>query len=399
MNKIKLLYLTLLGLLFGIAACDKMNDVQKEFLDRGETIYVGKIDSLKTFGGNGRIKITGLMYYAYTADKCIVRWEADSLIVPVEGYSVNDTIEIIVDNIDEGTYQFTVQTYDIAGNSSLKEYCSGTVYGSQYLLAASPKLISVMTPEPSGMTLTWNQSEEAESVELVYETDGGDITMQLPGNVAQTVITDWKLGGTVKTRTAVIPEPGAIDTMYTDWITQYFPAFVEYELPKGAIKPLRLANDATTGHGGDVNGVFDGTFSSQFHSGDGVGVAQHLTFDLGVLTNLTRLEMWGRQDNYHNWNPKKIQFWGIEDMTGAEIELPSMDSGWETEAVNKGWTKLMDATCGDPIYNRLNFEVSQKIRYLIIRTTEVHGDPISGSGAYVILREINLFANSITAID
>ena len=48
-----------------------------------------------------------------------------------------------------------------------------------------------------------------------------------------------------------------------------------------------------------------------------------------------------------------------------------------------------------------NFTITdpQEVRYIILRTTEVHGGPATGSGAYVILREVTLFADSILPVD
>ncbi|MDR3246461.1 MAG: hypothetical protein LBT50_08525 [Prevotellaceae bacterium] len=413
MNKLQLKYAiakcfgyVIAGLLFAyIAGCSEMDDTQREYLDRGEKIYVGKIDSLTVHGGHNRVKITGLMYYAYSAEKCIIRWKTDlvndSITVSLAGLSAQDTFSVVI-ALDEGTYQFFVQTYDREGNKSLNEECYGYSYGNQFILQASSKLISQMKPEPSGITLLWNDSEQAEGVEVVYESNSGDEILKLSGDVRETVLPDWKIGGYIKSRTALIPETGAIDTLYTDWLVQYFPASVEYEIVKTQIVPLRLSNDATTGYNGRNEGVFDDIINgdgAQFHSGDGVGVPQHLTFDLGVKTNLTRLEIWARSDGYNNWNPKKIEFWGIENISGAEITIPSMDPNWENEAVAKGWTKLLAGTCNDPVNNKLTFDTSARIRYLIIRTTEVYGGPSSGSGAYVILREITLYADSITPID
>jgi hypothetical protein len=299
---------------------------------------------------------------------------------------------------------FRVQTYDKEGNTSLNEECFGYSYGNQFTLQATPKLVSKMTPEPAGIILLWTVSEEAEGVEVVYENEAGEEkNLILPGDIVETVITDWKIGGFIKSRTALIPEEGAIDTLYTDWLVQYFPAFVEYEVNKAKIVALQLPGDATTGYSGTYTGVFDGilnTGGNQFHSGDNVGVPQRLTFDLGVRANLTRLEIWARSDGYNNWNPKTIQFWGTdEDIADAAITIPSSDPNWETEAVSKGWTKILDGTCNDPVNNRFNFDTEIKIRYLIIRTTEVYGPPSSGSGAYVILKEITLYANSITEVD
>lgn len=383
----------------GLMGCSDMNDTQKEFVEMGSRIYAGKIDSLTVHGGDRRVRIEGLMYYAYTAEKCIIKWEGDSIITSLDGYAKDDTFSIIISDLEEGTWLFYVRTLDREGNSSLQETCMGYSYGEQYILSADPKLVLQMRAEPSGMVLLWNTSEDAVSVEVAYESNTGEKTLTLPGDVKETGLPDWKLGGYVKTRTQLLPEKDAIDMLYTDWVTQYFPVFVEFELDKSKIVPLKLSKDATTGYSGKIEGVFDGvlnTGGAQFHSGDGVGVPQHLTFDLGVSTTLTRLEMWARSDGYNNWNPKKIQFWGIADMTDAEITLPSMDAGWEAEAEAKGWKKLLEGTCNDPVNNRLQFDAPDtRMRYLIVRTTEVYGGPSSGSGAYVILKEITLYANYI----
>lgn len=75
-----------------------------------------------------------------------------------------------------------------------------------------------------------------------------------------------------------------------------------------------------------------------------------------------------------------------------------MDSGWETEAEAKGWIKLLEGVCSDPVNNRLQFDApAPRIRYLIVRTTEVYAG--SGSGAYVILREITLYADYIEDLE
>lgn len=387
----------------GFTGCSDMNDTQQEFIEMGSRIYAGKIDSLVVNGGNRRVQITGLMYYAYTAESCMIKWGSDSVTVSLKAYAIDDTLNVIIPDLEEGSHQFFVRTFDKDGNSSLEETCLGYSYGEQYILQATPKLVSQMSAEPSGIVLQWNTSDSAEGVELVYESNEGEKTLLLPGNVKETKISDWKLNGYLKVRTLLLPEKKAIDMFYTDWLTQRFPEFVEFAIDKTKIKPLKLSKDATTGYNGKMEGVFDGVIAgggSQFHSGDGVGVPQHLTFDLGVQSSFTRLEMWARSDGYNNWNPKKIQFWGIADITGAEISLPSMDAGWEAEAEAKGWVKLLEGVCNHPVNNRLNFDdTTSRIRYLIIRTTEVYGGPSSGSGAYVILQEIDLHANYIAELE
>ncbi|SFK56245.1 protein of unknown function [Porphyromonadaceae bacterium KH3CP3RA] len=395
--------------IFMLTSCTDMNDIHQEFLDRGERIYVGRADTLVVFGGYQRAKIQGAMYYAKTAEKCIIRWttdgEKDSVIVQASEWKANnDTLSVLIEGLTEGTQRFFVQTYDKEGNKSLNVECSGNIYGDQYILSASPKIITQMKPLPEGMELTWNMSEEAIGVEVKYESNDGEKYVKVDAKAATSLLPDWKLAGTVQTRTIFVPEEGAIDTLYAAWSTPLeFPDFVEFSVNKTKIKYMAWGQDAITGYSGTYAGVFDGVFGgggNQFHSGTGAGVPQHLTFDLNVNTNLTRFELYARDDNYHNWNPKIIQIWGIEEINeNSEVQLSSMDAGWEDEARAKGWKLLTENICNDPISNKLTITNPQRVRYIIIRTTEVYGGPSSGSGAYVILREVTLFADSILPVN
>lgn len=391
-----------------LASCADMNDTHQEFLDRGQQIYVGKADTLVVHGGYNRVHIKGLMYYANSAEKCVIRWTLngvkDSVVVFANEWKTNeDTLSVTIDGLQEGTQRFFVQTYDREGNKSLNVECSGNVYGDRYILTASPKIITQLSVKPEGLELAWNKSEEAIEVEVKYDTNSGEETLKIEADATTTLLRDWKLSGTIQTRTVLVPEKGAIDTLYTAWRSLQFPDFVEFLVEKPKITYLKWANDAVTGHSGSHKGVFDGIFAggeNQFHSGDNVGVPQHLTFDLGVMANLTRFELYARDDTYHNWNPKVIQIWGIETIdTNSEVSVSSMDAGWENEAKTKGWKLLTENICSNPISNKLTITNPQKARYIIIRTKEVYGAPSSGSGAYVILREVTLFADAILPVN
>lgn len=147
-------------------------------------------------------------------------------------------MKVILDGLNEGAYRIFVQTYDREGNKSLNEECNGYAYGENFILSATVKIVTKMDPQPDGMALTWSNSEDAILVEVQYEDNTGMKTLTLPGNVSEYKIADWKLGGNIRFRTAFIPEAGAIDTFYSEWINQSFPDFVEYTVVKSKIRYL-----------------------------------------------------------------------------------------------------------------------------------------------------------------
>lgn len=388
-------------------ACSDITDMQREWLDRGETLYVGKLDSLKFRGGLNRVQMEGLLTYIRSAERGVVTWNDQKLDFQIDDIKQGgDTARLLIDNLEEGTYRFYVQTFDKDGNQSLKEECYGYVYGDEYRMTQSPKFISEMKPDPEKMLLLWNASDDAIKVLLTYENkDGEMISMTLPGNVKQTEIADWKKGGKIETLTYTLPEKDAIDTIALDPYKQEFPVDVEYDVDKSKFKAALLATDIKgNSYGGKIEGMWDGVLGSgesfRYHSGDREGVPHHLTFDMGIYADLTRMKIDGRE-GYHNWNPKRFQLWGIDSLEGAETVLPSTDPGWEAEAKAKGWKLLIDATCSDPEHNSFKFDKDKvkNVRYVRYRVMEVFGPPSTGTGAYGCVQELTFWADNLEKVD
>lgn len=399
-----LIKLTLLSCWIGLMfqSCSDITDMQREYLDRGEKLYVGKIDSVKMRGGLNRVLMEGLLSYARTAERCVITWNDETREYLVKDIRKGDTARVLIDNLKEGTYRFTIQTFDAVGNTSLKNEYFGYVYGEEYKLSQTKKFITEMKPEPSKMVLLWNLSDDAIKVDLTYEaTDGKMKTLVLPGNVAQTDIIDWKKGGKIETVTYTLPERFALDEIKLDPSIQYFPTEVEYEVKKSNFKAAPLPTDIKgNAYGGRIEGIWDGIEgsgeSNRYHSGDKEGVPHHLTFDMGVYADLTRFSIAGRV-GYANWNPKHFQLWGIDSLDGAETTLPSSDAGWENEARAKGWKLLIDATNTNTDKNSYTLDKSKtkNIRYIRYRVVTVFGPPSTGEGAYGCVQELSFWADGI----
>lgn len=392
------------GLFF--QSCSDITEMQREYLDRGEKLYVGKIDSIQMRGGLNRIQMEGLLRYTRTAVRCEISWADQTREYLIDDIRQGDTARVMIDGLQEGTYRFTVQTFDTEGNQSLKDEYFGYAYGEQYKMSQTKKFISEMKPEPSKMILVWNLSDDAIFVDVSYEvTDGKIKKLILPGDVAQTDLADWKKGGKIESVTYTLPEKNAVDTIRLDPVVQYFPTEVEYEVNKSNFRAVPLPTDSKgNGYDGKIEGIWDGVegseASNRYHSSDGEGVPHHLTFDMGVYATLSRFTIAGRA-GYANWNPKRFQLWGIDSLDGAETTLPSSDAGWENEAVSKGWKLLIDATNKDTDKNSYILDKSKtnNIRYIRYRVLDVFGPPSNGSGAYGCVQEMSFWADDMKQIN
>lgn len=215
--------------LFVLLSCENLTDIQQEYLDKGEQVYVGKVDSLHANGGFNRVRIWGDMHYAKTAEKCVIKWKAadleGSMEIPSSQWIESGILDVVIDSLPEDSYRFFVQTLDSQGNKSLNEEINGVVYGHNFILSITPKLITRVRKTTGKAIITWTTSAEHVSfIELKYETLDGFEHMFRPANIENdTIFSNWKPEGIIEYRTASVPEIGAIDTIYTNWNKTAFP--------------------------------------------------------------------------------------------------------------------------------------------------------------------------------
>jgi hypothetical protein len=223
----------LAGLFFlALASCgDILEDIQP-YLDRGETIYVGKLDSIKVFPGKNRIKITGNMPYGFTQVKCRIQWvspsgKRDSTEFPVTRNTPGESVEFILDKLEEGQHDFIVTTHDATGNSSIRIEANGYSYGDIYQSILENRKINRITAgdvttETGNVrqaTVEWLSlnNDDVQGCRLEYEQpDGNFKEIHVPAEETETNFTGYKSGGLLRWYTEYLPDSLAIDRFRTD---------------------------------------------------------------------------------------------------------------------------------------------------------------------------------------
>lgn len=391
--------------------CDKMTDTQREWIDRGETIYVGRFDSLRVRSGFGRVQIEGDTRYVRTATSCRVRVGEEEYSYAIADIVGDDGVaRILIEGLEEGSHYFYVTNYDADGGRSLTTEVFGSVYGEQDLLLLRPCRVEAMTPNPDGsIQLGWGEVEGVERIDLEWEAaDGSRQSAVIDGWEPTTLLPSWRKGGTLRATTHIRQAEDDLDALVLDPVEQRFPDEAEFEVQKSRFNLVELPTDtrgnAYAGSSCGVRGLWDGVWSPyenhSYHTADGEGVPHHLTFDMGVRARLSRVWLAGRTDGYVDWNPKRWQLWGRATLEGAETTLPSMDPAWEDEAREKGWILLGEFTSSEFIYNEFQItDAPADVRYVRFRVTEVFGggdhSGATGAGVYGCVAELSLWADAI----
>lgn len=264
-------------------SCGDMLDDIHQYIDKGETIYVGKVDSLRVYPGNERIEVRGDLRYGLTQTKCVLSWlhpsgEAENRTIDIVRQGPDDYISVLLEDMQEGPYEFTAITYDDLGNSSIPVTVNGYVYGELYANSLINRSIegNIVTSYDNGeflATIKWLplNYEDALGTYLKYElADGsGTETIFIETDETESVLSGAKPGGDFEWYTSYKPDSVAIDLFQTEKSLQQ--STTQYKIPvMNAGNPFEYDERGLAVHGrfgyvknwtanatAEANGTFD----------------------------------------------------------------------------------------------------------------------------------------------
>jgi hypothetical protein len=211
----------------GILSCRKQDDYKK-FLAGGEILYTGKADSVQVHPGRNRVELYWLLISDPTIVSSKVYWNNhnDSTEMTIRRTAGIDTIRLLINNLEERTYDFEIVNYDKLGHASMKAQVVGTVYGPLYQSALLNRGISAAEWENQEARIAWSDVDSSTGVtgmQLRYTDAGNRLHDTLIPALTDGQVTVWgnyPSGTALQYRTLYRPDTLAIDTFYTDWETK-----------------------------------------------------------------------------------------------------------------------------------------------------------------------------------
>jgi|ADurb_H2B_02_Slu_FD_contig_21_1723561_length_1591_multi_7_in_0_out_0_1 hypothetical protein len=224
----KTLTLTILALIMLIGvfpSCDDMNDIQSEYADQEERIYLGKVDSLKAFPGFGRAKITWYITADPKIEQTVIYWNerSDSLVKNVSRISsgvMKDSI--IIENLPEGSTSFEFRNKNSKGEYSLYSSVTATSWGGDFAkgLRARRLKSTIFNYHESEFDLEFTPTAVGDSVvysQVLYtDNQGVEKLIRIEREVNDTVLTNFADGGEFRFRN-IFFLPQGMDTVYSDY--------------------------------------------------------------------------------------------------------------------------------------------------------------------------------------
>jgi molybdopterin-binding protein len=206
--------------LFCLGACDGMNDLHQLYLERGEEIYTGIIDSLKVFPGNNRVMFTWQINSDPRITKTVIYWNEglDSCIVEVNRTQTGSVNMDVTLDILEGNYVFDFITRDNEGHRSLSTERSVEIYGSQYAVLLRNRVIkSLDIVDENSLNITWTPAETTVRHTVIKYIDYTDAeypeekTVTVDNSDTATILSKVKSGEKFFVISSHLPK-GSLDT-------------------------------------------------------------------------------------------------------------------------------------------------------------------------------------------
>lgn len=370
-----------------IVSCETMEDTFEEFTKKGETIYIGKSDTVLVASGYDKLRL----WVAINSDPKISKGMIESNdgsvnheFEVVRTTNGKDTVSFDLD-IPEGEYTFGLVLLDKNGNRSVRQEFQAKVYGAKYKGSLINRGISDIEAHETNAIFHWTENPQNAIGSTVTYEDGAGVmqTVSVSKDDAQTAIDSYKRGGKIIVVTRYKPTENAIEVFETSPFETAFPE--DFLLVKSIIVPLKLEYDATDGcYGGNLGRLSDGSTAEYWHSCN-VSADSYpwiMSFDLGVEANLSRFRLDERADCCGSRGPGAYQIWGTNDLTDAitaDIDAGTLEV-WEADAVTKGWVKLLDVSGNTQATFEVNIpENASSFRYVrIVGISAIDGSAITG---------------------
>ncbi len=340
-----LLFLAILFVI--IHSCGDIDSIHEEYL-QGEQVYAGKLDTLKIRPGYYRAQLEGQTQFLGNSTQIIIEYDDELDIYDINEGNISDGIySVILPGLDEGSYEFDVTTQDDLGNLSVTQTVAGSAVGDIFVSDQDPRELIDFTFEDDGTYANFFGNAQSENVIFTLI----DYENELDQIVRDTVFFEenrkklnlFKPNGNLTTTSVIQSGLQGIDSINLSPLNYIMPELPYNILNKNFIRLVGMPSDNPGTYDNanpdeylfDNNTNIEGDNTYTYYSGPN-SLPSHFTVDLGVLTDLRRVDISSISPEIDNdYNPTLVQVWGRENINFAETNTSS-----ENDFINSGWVLL-----------------------------------------------------------
>ena len=386
-----------------IISCGDMDSIHDDYL-QGEQVYAGKLDTLKIRPGYYRAQLEGQTQFLGNSNQILIEFDEQIDIYDIDTDNINNGIyTMILPNLEEKSYEFTVTTQDELGNLSVSQVVAGSAVGDIFVSDQDSREIIDFSFEDDGTYANFFGNAQSENVIFTiidYENEFDEISRDtLFYDDSRIRIEQFKPQGNLQTTSVIQSGLNGIDSISLSPLNYNMPDLPYTILDKNYIRLVNMPSDnpGTYNNANPEEFLFDnniewnGDDTNTYFTEPG-SIPHHFTIDLGVNTVLRRVDIAMIDPEIDpSFNPTGVQVWGRENLDFAQTA-----SSEENLLIDAGWVLLHEQQIDGENLSGASFIIDPNIsskRYLRLRTTSSVGNES------VKLTELTFYGEDIEPVD
>ena len=386
-----------------VISCGDMDSIHDDYL-QGEQVYAGKLDTLKIRPGYYRAQLEGQTQFLGNSNQILIEFDEQTEVYDINTDNINNGIyTMILPNLEEKSYEFTVTTQDELGNLSVSQVVAGSAVGDIFVSDQDSREIIDFSFEDDGTYANFFGNAQSENVIFTiidYENEFDEISRDtLFYDDSRIRIEQFKPLGNLQTISIIQSGLNGIDSIALSPLNYNMPDLPYTLLDKNYFRLVNMPSDNPGTYNNanpeeflfDNNNSWDGDDTQTYFTEPG-SIPHHFTIDLGINTVLRRVDIDMIDPEIDpSFNPTGIQVWGRENLDFAQTA-----SSEEDLLIDAGWVLLHEQQIDGENLNRASFIIDPNIsskRYIRLRTTS------SVANESVKLTELTFYGENIEPID
>ena len=218
----KLLYISLIAALVGsFTSCKDQDDIYKEWVVPGGSIYPEKANGLRAILGSGRVQLKWAAPKDPAVKRAVITRDngEKSREISYADFEGQDSILVEINDLKEQSHSFTITNYDAENHVSMTSEKSASPYGAIWLSTHAERTIksAEMKGADANVALGFGTNEMVATKFRYLNADGEwVITEPVPSAQASTVFANAKGGVRYQYSSGYCPAEG-LDTIWNDW--------------------------------------------------------------------------------------------------------------------------------------------------------------------------------------
>lgn len=301
----RILYISLIAaLVASFTSCKDQDDIYKQWVVPGGSVYPEKANGLKAKLGYKRVQLKWAAPKDPSVAKAVITWDNGDQTKELDysSFAGQDSITLEIDQLNEQSYTFNIVNYDKDGNKSMQSENTASPYGDIWLSTHAERTIkSAEIPSGTNANITVDfGTNEMIATKFRYINNDGEwvVTEPLPSAQTSVVFENAKVGTRYQYCSGYCPSEG-LDTIWNEWSNSPTPIAGKLSHANWSVEAAGYSNGYPPENA--IDGVISGNFANSWWWNEKATFPKIFLVDMGNETTfINKIVLYQNSGNWYS---------------------------------------------------------------------------------------------------